>query len=740
MSVSLLSLDWSATHTLYQGYGLVTPALSLGIGKTLCIPPPSVIPTGAFITDLLRSSKAQSLISVPSILEEISTLPKGQGLQVLASLQFVAFGGGLLKPSVGEKLAAADVKVLNHYGSTESGPIAPLFVPRPGYDWRYFRLRKDMNMRLERGPLLEDGVQSYTLITHPFGWANDFIFQDQLIGNPQNPTSDFSAVGRNDDVIVLANGEKVTPRILETMLFESQLVKAAIAFGDGQFELGVIIQPSLSLKVEDYHDFKSSCWPIVLQAGERMDAHARISSKEAIIVAPSAMILPRSDKGSIMRKEIYKMFEAEIAAVYQALDNSSVDACAVHLDTDNLEDDLKTTIQTRLTWRAKAEEWTIDDDLFELGMDSLQAVQLRRFILTSIPNLPAAAPKAERVPRDFVYQNPTVTQLAKALKASAQISSNDSSIDHLVEQFSLKADKAGVGPEVGAVVLMTGGTGSLGSCLLAHLASLPTVARVICLNRPNPISDAYVRQVGALKSNCITIDAEAWSKIEILQTNTALPLLGLEETEYTHIREQVTHILHSAWPMDFRRMLLSFKAQFQILQNLLNLAKDAHSVHPLIRPKMLFVSSIAVVGQYPRVNKETIVPEVVMEDERCTNDIGYAKAKLVCEKILEKAARDHAGIFEIIYVRVGQMSGSEKNWSWNTDEHIAALFKSSQAIGSLPRLEGVSYPKEHIVYQVVADRDLDSILDTSGLCSGDTVRTAPEQRNHQDGLSSREPY
>jgi nucleoside-diphosphate-sugar epimerase len=641
----------------------------------------------------LRFSKAQSLISVPSILEEISTLPPDQGVQALASLQFVAFGGGLLKPRVGEKLTAGGVKVLNHYGSTESGPIAPFFVPRPDYDWHYFRLRKDMNMRLERGPLLEEDVQSYTLITHPFGWETTFAFQDQLIGNPRNPTSDFSAVGRNDDLIVLSNGEKVTPRILETMLSESHLVKAAIAFGDGQLELGVIIQPSLSPAVEGGYDrFKSSIWPIVLQAGERMDAHARISSQDAIIIVPSGTLLPRSDKGSIMRKEVYKMFEAEIAAVYQALDNKVVDTSAVHLDMDNLEEDLKTMIQTRLTWRVKAEEWTIDDDFFELGMDSLQAVQLRRFILSFIPNLPTSAQKAERLPRDIIYQNPTVTQLAKALKDPAELSPNDSSIDHLVEQFSIRADKADVARDAGAVVLMTGGTGSLGSCMLAHLASLPSIARVICLNRPSRITDAYIRQLEAFKSKCIIIDTEAWSKIEIFETDTALPLLGLKETEYTHILEQVTHVFHNAWPMDFKRKLPSFKAQFQVLQNLLGLARNAHSIRPLVRPKMLFASSIAVVGQYPRVKKETIVPEVFMEEERCSNDIGYAKAKLVCEKILERAASDHADKFEVVYVRVGQLSGSKKSGSWNTDEHIAALFRSSQAIGSLPRLEGVSSP------------------------------------------------
>ena len=681
--------DGLTTDVRRQGYGLVTPALSLGIGKTLCIPPPSVIPTGAFVIDLLRLSKAQSLISVPSILEDISALPQGQGVQVLASLQFVAFGGGLLKPSVGANLVAGHVKVLNHYGSTESGPIAPLFVPKPDYDWRYFRLRKDMDMRLERGPLVEHDVQSYTLITHPYGWATTFVFQDQLIGNPQMPTSDFSAIGRNDDVIVLANGEKVSPRILETLLFESQLVNAAVAFGDGQFELGVIVQPSLPLAAEDYHRFKSSIWPIILQAGDRMDAHAHISSQEAIVVIPSDTILPRSDKGSLMRKEVHQLLEAEIAAVYRALDNSFIEINNVCLDMDHLEEDLKDMIQNRLTWRVKAEDWTINDDLFDLGMDSLQAVQLRRFILSSLPILPGSVSKAERVPRDLIYQKPTVSQLAKALKAPDELSSDVSFVDHLVEQFSIGVDKFHVRSEAGAVVLMTGGSGSLGSYMLARLASLPSVARVICLNRPNRISDPYVRQLGALDSRRITIDAETWSKIELFQTNTALPLLGLKETEYKHIRDQVTHVFHNAWPMDFKRRLPSFKAQFQILQNLLELARDAHNVRTLIRPKVLFTSSIAVVGQYPRLTEETVVPEISMEDEKSTNDIGYAKAKLVCERILEKAAREHAAKVEVSYVRVGQMSGSEKSGSWNTDEHIAALFKSSQAIGSLPSLQGV---------------------------------------------------
>jgi len=57
--------------------------------------------------------------------------------------------------------------------------------------------------------------------------------------------------------------------------------------------------------------------------------------------------------------------------------------------------------------------------------------------------------------------------------------------------------------------------------------------------------------------------------------------------------------------------------------------------------------------------------------------------------MLEKAKQEFADELEVAYVRVGQMSGSKKNGYWNIDEHLPAMFKSSQAVGSLPCLEGV---------------------------------------------------
>ena len=672
-----------------QGLGLCSPLLSLSIGKTFCVLPPSIVPNGRHIVDLLRSSKATSLVTVPSVLEDIATMPDYEGIEALAPLQLVSSGGGALKSSVGGKLVAGGVKLANHYGSTEAGDIVPFHVPAPDYNWRYFRLRKNMDLRLERGPTLEDGLPSYTLIARPFGWEEDFVFQDQMICNPEKPETEFQCLGRVDDIIVLATGEKANPRILESMLFNDPNINVAVAFGDGQFELGVIIQPSSSIAVTDIERFKDSIWPTIQKANERMDAHARILSSDAIIVVSSNMKFPRSDKGSIMRKEVHRMFETEILAVYQALDNRSSDVTVAKLDMEDLEAGLKRLVQDRLTWRVKAEQWTVDDDLFELGMDSLQAMQLRRFISSSLPDDASSLSRTERVPYDIIYRNPTITQLAKALQTTTKLPVGEASIDDFVEQLSLKSDVRTTELEGPCVVLMTGGTGSLGSHVLAHLASLPHVYRVICLNRPSPNQDGNDRQLKALKSKEIDFDAHSWSKVEIHECNTSLPHLGLHEEVYARLAKEVTHVLHNAWPVDFKMQLPSFRSHLQALQNLLKLARYAATVQPLTRPKLLFVSSITTVGQYSLMTKETMVPEVPMIHEDYSNSIGYAKAKLVCERIVERAARDFSGQIEASSIRIGQMSGSSKGGYWNTDEHLPALFKSSRDIGSLPALHGV---------------------------------------------------
>lgn len=161
--------------------------------------------------DLLLSTNASSLMTVPSILEEISLLPDNKGLLALISLRFVAFGGGPVKSHVASRFAAAGVKLLNHYGATEIGPVAPIFEPTPEYDYHYFRVRKDMDLKMEPVKSSKNETQYYRLIARPFGWTGSLEVQDRLVENPNNPGTEFCAVGREDDMIILGTGEKVVP-------------------------------------------------------------------------------------------------------------------------------------------------------------------------------------------------------------------------------------------------------------------------------------------------------------------------------------------------------------------------------------------------------------------------------------------------------------------------------------------------------------------------------------------------
>lgn len=660
------------------------------MGKPFCLPEAGTIFTGPSTTQLLRSSGAKSLLTVPSILEEIALLPDNEGINALKELHFVVFGGGLPKETICDKLTAAGVKLLNHYGATETGPLAPLYVPQTKYDWHYFKLRTDIQDALQvRLEAIGDEADQWKLSLRPVGWNERFPIQDILVPRP-SPDSDneYTVLGRSDDLIRLATGEKVRPTILESMLAQNEAVKAAVAFGDSQFEIGVLIEPTFTISsVEEENKLKSSLWPIIQQAGEKMDSHARISSPEAIAVVQAGS-LPRSDKGTVLRREVNQRFEKEIAEVYRRLD-AVIDYSIPALRIDSLEDDLRKLISDNLKWTNNS-ELTDERDFFELGMDSLQATILRRLLISSLRD----GLSKVSIGRDFVYQHSSVAKLAKAVREGCQdqamASIDGSFLEGFIDTYSLQLPHVN-GDRNAATVLLTGGTGSLGSHFLAHLAQDPAVRRIVCLNRPSkPGQDPYERQVMALTSKGLSVTPEEWSKVTVFGTNTNSPKLGLSEDVYTWLCERITHIVHNAWPMNFKMQVSSYESQFRVIQNLLLLAREANS-HQLSRKRMrfLFISSISVVGRYGKFTGETIVPETPIEDFRAALDLGYAQAKLVCEKIIERARADFYDEIEAGYIRVGQIAGAQRGF-WNADEHFASLVASSETLGQLPAIRGVS--------------------------------------------------
>ncbi|KAJ6069443.1 hypothetical protein N7499_011330, partial [Penicillium canescens] len=677
-----------STLPMYHGFGLLGPCISLATGNTCCLPSASVIPSASSIAELIEKSASCSLMTVPSILEEAKN--DSNLMRALIGLDFVAVGGGAIKPAIGELLVSNGVTLLNHYGATEIGAIAPIFVPGNDYDWHYLRIRNDMGLEIkEVGEKDENGVPFYQLVGHPFGWDRPFVLQDLLRRRPGSAQVEVAILGRNDDLLVLSTGEKVLPNQFEITLSGQEGVKTAVVFGQNREEVGVLIEPEVPLEDDDVETLVERIWKIVQQENISLDRHARIASKSMILVKTSEKVLPRSDKGSVMRRETYDLFAQEIEEVYTTSNTQDSFSFTLENNPDTIIDSLRVMVQTCVQDRGlPVANWADSDDWFELGMDSLEATRLARMLsrVSNKDSFPVLT--SRKIQPSFVYQHPSFNTLSERLLAGAgSDDTNGASLDSKLNQMLDLASKYTPACSTGWIVLLTGSTGHLGVHLLDQLLRNVNVSQIICLSRLHQGLDPRDRQQQANSARGITLSESAWTKIRFLSSNQLhQPELGLPHKEYRHIVRTVTHIIHSAWPMDFQRSLSSFEPQIQTVGRLVDLCADCHRKQRRSSPpRLLFTSSIAISARCASRRK---VPEAPIVDPSSTADMGYAQAKWVCERILIEAAKTRRDLLHPSIVRLGQLTGGTHSGIWNSNEHFPAILKASQLIGALPELDG----------------------------------------------------
>ncbi|KAM4057312.1 starter unit:ACP transacylase in aflatoxin biosynthesis domain-containing protein [Hirsutella rhossiliensis] len=248
----------------------------------------------------------------------------------------------------------------------------------------------------------------------------------------------------------------------------------------------------------------------------------------------------------------------------------------------------------------------------------------------------------------------------------------------------------------GKVVLVTGASGNLGCYLVTHIAQLADVEAVVCLNRKNR-SEANERQDKAMTTRGIRLPEALKHKLQVYQTDSAKPRLGLSESDYEHLAGSVTHLVHNAWPMSVKRPLAGFESQFQVMRNLIDLARDAASRRPeSFKFSFQLVSSISVVGHYGTAGHSgSISDRITVPEQRMNIDAvlptGYSDAKWGCERMLDETLHQYPNRFRPMVVRLGQIAGSRASGYWNTAEHFPFLIKSSQTLQALPNVDGTVF-------------------------------------------------
>lgn len=178
------------------------------------------------------------------------------------------------------------------------------------------------------------------------------------------------------------------------------------------------------------------------------------------------------------------------------------------------------------------------------------------------------------------------------------------------------------------VIFLTGSTGFLGQNLIHRILRGDSATRLILLVRGNSDGKACQRLNEILRMLPQDIDTgEAKSRIESVRGDVSLSRLGLSETIYNSLAENVTHIIHSAATVQFQLPLESARAVNCLgTKNVLKLAYLARARGNLQR--VAYISTAYISG-----SREGLISEQQLDcGQRFANT--YEQSKFEAEQIV----------------------------------------------------------------------------------------------------------
>ncbi|KAI0457437.1 male sterility protein-domain-containing protein [Xylaria acuta] len=680
----------------------------------------------------------------PSILEDLSK--STSNLEKIRKLKFITYGGGALSKSAGDKLSRITM-LHNFIGFTEAS-APPRLVMDPE-DWNYFEFHPASGfvakhhhddlytMTFERNPKYESIQSCFRIFPNLMEYS-----PGDLISKHPRKENMWTHRGRTDDLVVLSNGEKFNPIPIEEILRSCHYVKDVIVSGEGRFQASVLVErdPETALNASDI-DIAEALWPFVERANKNSSAHARIT-RSLILITPSQKLFCRSAKGTLQRRATIKSFEAELNELYDGSKTSShhlqiaKPSLAIHVEEKG-ENNL---VPTRRTPPSKPKSTTPSirqgaaskpgntisanrirelvatvcnthpasdkDDLFELGMDSLQVTEM----VDKLNEMLCLWPRDREAAIKLLYANPSIQgitnaiQLRLGMEESPKLNPSaqppilgesyapvleSATVQRLVEKHT--ADLYQLLPSRAKTVVLTGATGSLGCFLLESLIHDPSITRIICLHRGE---NGKENQGIASRKRGLPFNPGE-THVDFFQIDLSRSDLGLHPSHLSDIHTNADAIIHNAWNVDFNQHLTSFETHIAGVSHLAELAARSQR-----RARLIFVSSIAGVMNWDTSLGE--VPEQVHTNYSVAGDGGYSQSKHAAEQILQRFAA--SADLNVSIVRVGQIAGpiGDSPGTWSASEWLPMLVKTSKTLGILPKSLGTGDDIDWVPINVVA--------------------------------------
>ncbi|KAI0314888.1 hypothetical protein OF83DRAFT_1165029 [Amylostereum chailletii] len=580
------------------------------------------------------------------------------------------YSGGPLSSEVGNSLVSKGVPVSTLYACSEAGGLSTIF-PRDGTSELYVMKHN------QHTPMVLN-----TTIAGRRGYATSDILQP----HPAKPGL-WRVYGRKDDQIMLSTGEKAfKPTNIEAILVKDPHIKAAVMFGRGRSQNGVLIEPIPASAFDPTDEgklvvFRNLIWPTVERMNEYAPQHSRLFKEMIVVTSPSKPFV-YSGKMSPRRPTILEDYKHEIEAVYKKVDESSQGDIPVPTEWSLLQTMYFVRRSVAGVLKTSVGD---DDDLFQHGCDSLQATWIRNSLLRGLRDtVPTIAGKMHPT---FVYDHPTVDAMAAFIHAAVDNFNVDGTINAELRSKQLEAivdDLTKDFPERGSmgkitatpdgdVFLVTGTTGTLGSRLLACLLKSKSVARIYAVNRPSG-SGALERHEAAFAKGGLDLALLASSKLVLVEGNLATPHFGVTEDLYCAVTEQAL-----AWPVNFNAPLKVYDESVRGVRKMVDFALESPHSRP---PRILFTSSI---GVFRNFDLKVAAKETAIQDAKVPAGGGYAESKWIAERILDIASERTA--VRAVIVRLGQVCGDGDS-VWNEKEWFPSMVKSAETLGCLPTTHG----------------------------------------------------
>ncbi|XPT03556.1 hypothetical protein M3J09_012647 [Ascochyta lentis] len=674
------------TLPLYHNHGICNFFRAIYSGKSIHIYNADLPLTQPYLTSILRKHKFEIFYGVPYALKLLAETD--EGIALLQQLKIVMYGGSACPDTLGNLLVEKGVKLVGHYGATEVGQLMTSFRPDDDKAWNYVRESPKLQPFLKWIP---QGPNLYECTVLP-GWPSkvasnrpDGSYATKDLFEP-HPTIEkaWKYVARLDDTIVLINGEKFNPVMMEGTIRSHKAVTETVVFGAARPYLGMLIVPSpatIGLSSEEIID---RIWPVIEEANRTAEAYARMT-RHMIRVLPHDCQFPRTDKGSIIRQAFYKQFSPEIESAYDlaAASEGSLKA----FDVSELESFIRTTVTNSLP---QAEDIDRSADFFSLDLDSLQSILIRTDILKTVDI------GNNKLGQNVVFEYPSIAALSAHLHSlrtgtTEEQTSVEETMKDLIARYS------NFKPARKQTVVLTGTTGSLGAHVLAQLVARADIETVHCLVRAKDGQDAARRVTQSLLQRKIyhTMSLDARAKIRALPSEFSDARLGLSTATYEAIAQKLTNVIHCAWAVNFNWGLPSFEKDcIAGVKHLLNLCLANPSSAPA---SFDFCSSVSTVARCPTSN----TPEQIAQLE-WAQGMGYAQSKCVAENLCVAAA-EKAGVKARV-LRVGQIVADTVHGVWNKDEAIPLMMQSALTIGALPKLqENPSWTPVDVIAKAVSE-------------------------------------